>query len=96
MPNIKSSLSYHNFRLPIVFPELLRRAFFFSFKYPVEIGQVVEPTIIADFGNGPGRIYQQTCGKSQTNVYDIVGKCLASAQPEETTKGNRRHTYHVS
>ena len=36
----------------IAFPELLGSTILFLFEYPVEVGDVVKPTVVRYFGNG--------------------------------------------
>ena len=81
--------------LPVVLTKLFRRTTLFLLEDPVEVGKIIETAVITDFGNGTGRVHQQTSGKPQTDINDIVGKSLPRAQPEEAAERNGRHTYHI-
>lgn len=53
--------------------EDFRRLPFLLFEDAVEIGDVIESTIIADLGYRCGGVYQQAARMSETHIYDIVG-----------------------
>ena len=84
-----------DFFLPIVFAELFGRTIFLLLENTVEVGQVVESALITDFGHGHGRVYQQAAGKTDTDIDDIIRKCLSGTELEETAERGRCHTYQV-
>ena len=88
-------LLYYQFLFPVALPELFGRHSLLALEKAVEIGEIVEAAIVSYFGNGALRVYQQTGGITQTDINDIVGKGLACTKPEETAKGDRRHTHHI-
>ena len=81
--------------LPVILTELFRRAGFLLPEYPVEIRQVVESALIADFGYRHGRIHQQPYSISQTDVNDIVRQAFPCAQLEETAESHPCHPHHL-
>ena len=68
--------SDNQFRFAVVLTELFRGAPFSLFEDAVEVGEVVEATVVADLADGVGGINQQAGGIAQADVDDVVGDGL--------------------
>lgn len=68
--------SDNQFRFAVVLTELFRGAPFSLFEDAVEVGEVVEATVVADLADGVGGVDQQAGGIAQADVDDVVGDGL--------------------
>jgi hypothetical protein len=68
------------------FPELFGYAKLFALKYPVEVGDIIEPAFIGDLGYSTGSIYQHSRGMAQPYFVQAVDKCFTGPFLYKTTK----------
>ena len=87
-------ISENDFFLPVVFPEFLGRAALLLLEDAVEVGQVVEPALVANLGDGHGGIDQHAGCVADADVDDIVGQGLPGAQLEEAAERSGGHADH--
>src|SRR5690554_2961566 len=69
-----------------IFAKLLGRAVFLALEYPVEVGNVVEPTPIGNLRYGLVGIDQQARGVAQSDFVEAVDECLAGAFLDKTAE----------
>ena len=75
-------------------PEFPRRGPALGLEDAVEIGQVVEAALVADFGNVPRRVHQQPGGVAQLDVDQVVRQRPPRAELEKAAEGRRAHAHH--
>jgi hypothetical protein len=63
----------------ICFPEIFGDAEFLTFKYAVEVGDIVEAAFIGYFGNGVGGVYQHARRVAQADLVQAVNKGFTGA-----------------
>lgn len=79
------------FGFGVVFAEGFGGAAFFAFEDAVEIGDVVEATFEADFGDGLCGVDELAGGVADAHVDDVVGECASGTQLEEAAEGGGGH-----
>ena len=82
---------YHYSGLTEILTEFRRTTPFFPLKDTVEVAQVVETTLEADFRYAPTGIDKHPRRRAEAGVDDIVGKVATCVQFKETAEGTRTH-----
>lgn len=72
----KNKKSNNQLRFAVVLTELFRGAAFPLLEDAVEVGEIVEATVVADLADGVGGVNQQTGGIPEADVDDVVGDGL--------------------
>lgn len=81
--------------LVVVVAEGCGRAAFLLLEDTVEIADVVEAALVADFCHVGGGVHQKAGSMTETDVYDVVRHGLACTHTEEAAEGGWRHASNV-
>ena len=61
------------------------------FKMPVEVGEILEAALVANFRDAVVAFHQETAGMADPDLGDIVGKCFPGMVFEIPGEGSDAH-----
>jgi hypothetical protein len=73
------------------FSELFRCAALLLFENAIEVGDIVEPAVIRNFGNGMRSINEFSRSMTQPDLIQRVDKCISCSLFDKATKGYFSH-----
>lgn len=92
---VSDRLLNDNFCFDIVLPEFHWTATFLFSEKAVEVGNIIEPAHVTDFGTCHGCVYKHADRVTDTYVNYVVGQGLVCACLEKSAECSRCHIDHI-